>query len=222
MSCSLIPLLIGIGSAILGGLIGWFRHRNRRYNPLKALHDEKETALTQLNHAYSAINTRFSSLQNEHVNLQKTNADWINKYNQLNTDFDALGASRSTLLNDYNAVKNAHAQKTAECEAAIKKLNAENEMILAQADNKYALLSIDYSNAVTQAKILTATVGNMSSEKEIMSSEYGNYRSESNQRYNELHTNYEKLQKNYDVLAEENENIKKQLPDSTNRINKTR
>ena len=85
--CALLPWLIGIGAAILGGLIGWFLRRSRITELTTSL-ESRNRDYTTLRGEFDTNVTSYNSLQGQYNELDGELKSWRTKYNSLNLAFE--------------------------------------------------------------------------------------------------------------------------------------
>ena len=146
MLCTLLPLILGLGSALLGGLIGWYLFKNRKWLPYQQAIDEQTLAYDTLNTTYNTLNTRYAATQSNLAELQKSHIEWENRYHTLNNDHLVLSGARRSLANDFENYK-AEVESTeaalqnhlVEMDALIKQRTADWEAKIAQSNEQIAL-----------------------------------------------------------------------------------
>ncbi len=206
MFTSLTILLIVISAAVLGSIVGGFWFRQRHYNKLVEIYNEKDATLIQLNQAYAGVNTKYSDLKNSYSELQTAHQNWKAKYNKLSGELNALTTSRLALLNDFNTFRVASVEKTMALETALKNLTAD-------FDAKFAAFSKDYADAESERKAFHATVSNLANDKQMLITEYGNFRTEAKYKYNALKNHLDKLQNPYAAYVDEHSIVHELTPD---------
>ena len=157
--CNFLPIFIGIGSALLGGLIGWYLHRQKTQE-LMDEHEELLSNNTRLVHAHDTLNIRCENLQsafallNEtHKKLDATHADLQASFSQLNAEktafmFQNIGSNtpnNSETETELADLQDSYAARTRENEdlnAQITHLNSQ----LAAVNTEY----FAYKNEATQ------------------------------------------------------------------------
>jgi predicted flap endonuclease-1-like 5' DNA nuclease len=112
--CSFLPIVVGIGSALLGGLIGWYLRRTR-FNELEDIVDEKNADYAHLKNAHEMLDIRHNNLQREHTALSLSHNSLNEKTSILEQDYANLSTSQSIfgektgiLEEDYTALVTAH------------------------------------------------------------------------------------------------------------------
>lgn len=96
--CFWLPILIGLGSAILGGIIGWLM-RNPKIN---------------------SLNSEIDTLKSEYSDLSKTHDDNLEKYRSLNARYSQL----STDINVVREESRRHEEEIAKLKQTIKSLRS--------------------------------------------------------------------------------------------------
>ena len=146
MLCTLLPLILGLGSALLGGLIGWYLFKNRKWLPYQQAIDEQTLAYDALNTTYNTLNTRYAAAQSNLAELQKSHIEWENRYHTLNNDHLVLSGAKRSLANDFESYK-AEVESTEEAlqnhlvemDVLIKQRTTDWEAKIAQSNEQLAL-----------------------------------------------------------------------------------
>ncbi len=94
--CNFLPIVVGIGAALLGGLIGWHLRR-RRVKELEYILDEKNAEYVHVKNAHEMLDIRYNNLQKEHVSLSVSHNTLGEKKNVLETELTDLSTSHNTL-----------------------------------------------------------------------------------------------------------------------------
>ena len=66
--CSMLPSIVGIGAALVGGLIGWYLRRPR-IQELESILDERHAEYMHIKNANEMLNMKHDNLQNTHTLL---------------------------------------------------------------------------------------------------------------------------------------------------------
>ncbi len=105
MLCTLLPWIYGLVSALLGGLIGWYLFRNRKYLPLQQVVEDQNEAYNTLSTTHNTLNARHASIQANLLDLQKTHSEWESRYHTLNNDHLTLSNAKRNLGIEYDNYK---------------------------------------------------------------------------------------------------------------------
>ena len=114
MFCNIIPLLVGLLSALLGGLIGWYWLKNSKLAGLTGLVDEKESHLTNLRSDLNDQNLNYQNLHSEHSAVNASLSDWQDKHSNLTTELSDWQGKHGNLTNELSDWKSKHSSLTAE------------------------------------------------------------------------------------------------------------
>jgi predicted flap endonuclease-1-like 5' DNA nuclease len=94
--CNILPILVGIGSALIGGIIGWNLRRSR-INDLETSLDEKNADYAHLRNAHEMLDIRHSNIQKDHVSLSITHNNLVDSINTLEKNHAALSEAYNQL-----------------------------------------------------------------------------------------------------------------------------
>ncbi len=95
--CNFLPIFIGLGSALLGGLIGWYLHRQKTQE-LMDEHEELQSNNTRLVHAHDTLNIRCENLQTSFASLNETHKKLDVSYADLQASFSQLSAEKAAFM----------------------------------------------------------------------------------------------------------------------------
>ena len=119
MWCNIIPLLTGLCSALLGGLIGWNWLKNSRLAPALGLIDEKEEHIGNLQSDIANHKVSYKSLSDEKHSLTTSLSDWKGKHGNVTTELAALGAAKLAIDNSFAKHKTDSATTISNLEAEL-------------------------------------------------------------------------------------------------------
>ena len=142
--CSLLPVLVGIASAIIGGIIGYL-WRTPKVNRLTGELDERNTAYGALETQHTDLSGKYGSLEGEYGTLQTS-------YSTLNTNFNAF---RSTSQRDLDAAKRESAdwkQKHDELEARLRSQQETHHAYRSEQETKLSTLGSSLTRAEQSAR----------------------------------------------------------------------
>ena len=103
--CSLLPLLTGLGSALLGGLIGWHWLKRTRLVHLLGVMDEKDQNYATLRSTHEQNSLRYRSLQGDFLVADNAQKDWEGKYHQMSDSYRRLDIAKTGLSADFDGFK---------------------------------------------------------------------------------------------------------------------
>jgi predicted flap endonuclease-1-like 5' DNA nuclease len=154
--CNFLPIFIGIGSALLGGLIGWYLHRQKTQELIDE-HEELQSNNSRLVHAHDTLNIRCENLQTAFASLNET-------HKKLNTTHTDLQASFSQL----------NAEKAAFTFQNLENTTSNN----AQTEAELANLQANYANQTRENEDLNAQIAHLNSQLAAVNAEYFAYKNE--------------------------------------------
>ena len=110
MSCYLIPLITGLGAAVLGGIIAWLM-RNKPFSMLESKYAELYTDFHQKDLQYSELEKYHSSALGDINKLTEQQETLINHHRELKAKYDVLHlAQEDTLQREKNIQSQLAAQ----------------------------------------------------------------------------------------------------------------
>ena len=124
MLCSLLPWIYGLVSALLGGLIGWYLFKNRKWIPLQQVVNDQNEAYNTLSTTHNTLNARHASVQANLLDLQKAHSEWESRYHTLNNDHLTLSNAKRNLGIEYDNYKAEVANTEAALETHLTDMNA--------------------------------------------------------------------------------------------------
>lgn len=183
MSCFLIGLLLGVGGAVLGWLIGHFMAKASSSHFEKTL-KEKDIAFQRLKTDYSTTSKTLGALQTQNDDLEATHReltsaldDFKNRYGSLYHEYEKLRQDKNLLNAKFDAQSQEYMSKVngleSELEVMRQALNAlKNEKDLSEeaAVEKYINLKSAYDSVVVEKHDFSEKVHSLLSEKSVLSS----------------------------------------------------
>ena len=160
--CFFLPWLIGIGSAILGGLIGWYLSKQR---PIADLSIEQHPDYLRLTRKYQDTQNNLKTLQTDHGHLKLKNEEWQNKSNEYQSNFGLLQQQHNDFKVEYESYRSTIGDQIAEKDEFITNFSNEQEELRSQLNHtsgELAQAKIDYDNLESKFKpvILLSKMGN--------------------------------------------------------------
>ena len=157
--CNFLPIFIGLGSALLGGLIGWYLHRQKTQE-LMDEHEELQSNNTRLIHAHDTLNIRCENLQTSFTSLNETHKK-----------LDATHANLQAAWSQLNAEKAAFTFRNIENDSPD---NAKMEIELADFKANYAL-------KMRENEDLNAQIAHLNTQLEAVNAAYFTFKNETPQ-----------------------------------------
>jgi predicted flap endonuclease-1-like 5' DNA nuclease/predicted nuclease with TOPRIM domain len=157
--CNFLPIFIGIGSALLGGLIGWYLHRQKTQE-LMDEHEELLSNNTRLVHAHDTLNIRCENLQSSFASLNETNKKLDATHADLQASFSQLNAEKAAFM--FQNVGN----------------NASNN---SETETELADLLAHYATRTHENEDLNIQIAHLNSQLAAVNAEYFAYKNEATQ-----------------------------------------
>jgi predicted flap endonuclease-1-like 5' DNA nuclease len=180
--CNFLPIIIGLGSALLGGLIGWYIHRQQTLELTEELEDLQSNN-SRLVHAHDTLNIRCENLQNSFSSLNETHKKLDVAHLDLQTAFSQL-----------NAEKVALALQLASMETAENSRNTEGASMS-------TLLADDASQTVDN-EALNEQITHLSSQLAAVNAEYFDYKNDTTKRLQEADEQLTSLRGQYETMLD--------------------
>ena len=244
MFCNIIPLLVGLLSALLGGLIGWYWLKNSKLAGLSGLVDEKESHLSnlrsdlnaqdlnyqRLHSDHSAVNASLSDWQGKHSSLTTELGDWKGKFNNLTTELSdwkgkhsgitaelaTLGAAKIALDSNFNQYKTNSSLQIAALETEL----ADSKKKYADLDASHKNWAIQSNNWNTEKETLNKSILALRTEGDSKTSEWEGRGQQFNTERNELTAKIVQLEKDSKDGHDYWESRVKQLNDEKDAVTK--
>ena len=157
--CNFLPIFIGIGSALLGGLIGWYLH-NQKTQELIDEHEELLSNNTRLAHAHDTLNIRCENLQSAFASLNESHKKLDASHADLHTSFSQLKAEKTAFM--FQNVGN----------------NASNN---SETETELVDLQANYATQTRENEELNAQIAHLNSQLVAVNAEYFAYKNEAMQ-----------------------------------------
>jgi predicted flap endonuclease-1-like 5' DNA nuclease len=190
MLCNILPLFVGLLSALLGGLIGWYWLKNSKYAPLLGILDEKEGHIQGLHSDINEHKVSYNSLTGEKNALSVSLNDWQGKHSNLHTEHLALGNVKSKLDNDFATHKSQSA-------ASIVTLETD----LSSWKKKYADIELAHKNTQTELETSRRNYEAKTKEFDVKAKDYETRIADADTKYASLKSNHEREVEKYRVLT---------------------
>ena len=197
--CNFLPIFIGLGSALLGGLIGWYIHRQRSQELEEEL-EELQSNNARLIHAHDTLNIRCENLQNSFASLNDT-------HKKLETAHLDLHNSHSLLSIEKENVDSALAKKIAMLSlplfAPTPEVVEEVVPVAPTIEPVTAFLAepIDFVEPVDN-EAFTTQITHLTEQLASVNAEYFDYKTTTTQRLEEGEAQLTDLQKQYDTMLD--------------------
>ncbi len=207
--CSLLPFLTGLGSALLGGLIGWHWLKRTRLAHLLGVMDEKDHNYAALRSTHEQNSLRYRSLQGDYLVADTAQKDWESKYHQMSDSYRRLDIAKTGLSTDFDGFKTKSAQKIAALERQLKELTATHQAAQVRMkglETDFASLKSDYDSVSSQNKAFTIQVAKLTTEKKTVEMAFETHKTDSTQKA-------AAADKQYKLLVVEKTKVEKQFAD---------
>jgi chromosome segregation ATPase len=207
--CSLLPFLTGLGSALLGGLIGWHWLKRTRLAHLLGVMDEKDHNYAALRSTHEQHSLRYRSLQGDYLVADNAQKDWESKYHQISDSHRRLDIAKTGLSADFEGFKTKSAQKIAELERQLKDLTATHQTAQVRMkglETDLASLKSDYESVSSQNKSFTIQVVKLTSDKKTFETAFEAHKTDATRKATAA-------DKQYKLLIVEKTKVEKQFAD---------
>ena len=154
--CNFLPVFIGLGSALLGDLIGWYLH-SQKTQELMDEHEELQSNNARLVHAHDTLNIRCENLQSSFASLNQTHKKLDASHADLKASFSQLNAEKASFMFQ-NTLNNA----------------ADNS----QTETELAGLEANYAARMLENQDLNHQIAHLNSQLEAVNAEYFAYKNE--------------------------------------------
>jgi predicted flap endonuclease-1-like 5' DNA nuclease len=204
--CNFLPIIVGIGSALLGGLIGWYMRRSR-INALEEVIDEKNADYAHLKNAHEMLDIRHNNLQKENVSLSVSYNTIGEKHNVLEKNYTSLSMAHNA-LEEKVALLEKERSDLSISHYALEKKSANFEALTVShndLEGKATLLEslkASHSNLQEKIDILEEDLAAVESAKAVLTKHFVSYRTTAENRIQELeHTQNDWSQKHNFIQA---------------------
>jgi chromosome segregation ATPase len=153
--CNLLPLLIGLGSALLGGWIGWLM-RNGKIKELLGIVSNHEDSYGKLKSDHDANLKRHSLLQTDFDGLNDKHSEHLVKHNSLVSAHDQVNIEKNSLLNTFNSHKAESAAALSTAISTIKGLETKHADLTTahqKTEQRAADLQTQLENTQKESKV---------------------------------------------------------------------
>ncbi|MFM2269492.1 MAG: hypothetical protein RL757_2933, partial [Bacteroidota bacterium] len=219
MLCQLFPWLIALGSSLLGGAIGWYLFRNRKYFPLFNDFESLQTDHNQLQTDHSQTSRNLQTLRGHHETLQTSHDGWKLKHEGLTADHTKLNSAKLALNNEFDGFKTSSASTIAalnadlndwkskhtvatksldeankgiaSLEAELAKSKANWETQINDSKNRYAELKTNFDAATHKNQEFTVKVNHLTTEKTNLDQLFSTYKTENTKKLEDWTARYE-------------------------------
>lgn len=154
--CNFLPIFIGLGSALLGGLIGWYLHRQKSQELIDE-HEELQSNNARLVHAHDTLNIRCENLQTSFASLNETHKKLDASYATLQASFSQLNAEKAAFM--FQNKENGTSDNP-------------------QTDAELADLRANYTTQTRENEDLNAQIAHLNSQLAAVNAEYFAYKNE--------------------------------------------
>jgi predicted flap endonuclease-1-like 5' DNA nuclease len=152
--CNFLPIIIGLVSALLGGLIGWYIHSQRTQELSDEL-EELQSNNTRLTHAHDTLNIRCGNLQSSFASLNETHRKLDASHADLTASFSQLNAEKAAFMFQNVATDTPNT---------------------AQVETDLADLQANYAAQTRENEALMAQIAHLDSQLEAVNTEYFAYK----------------------------------------------
>jgi predicted flap endonuclease-1-like 5' DNA nuclease len=219
--CNFLPVIIGIGSAILGGLIGWFMRRPRieelsevietqeaNYLRLKNAHDTLGIRNNSLQDSYNSVFSDHQRLEQDYATLESKNAYLQLQFNNYKYDVESNKVNTESYHAELESYKNETASKIADLHDQLAEWQQEYNTLYTKYDiSNKRLAELESSRPAFNIEENTQLSGQYSA----LLKEMDEYKSERDTQISELNEQIENWRNSYEQLLETHDNSKIQI-----------
>ena len=189
--CNFLPIVVGIGSALLGGLIGWY-FRRPRIKELEDIVDEKNADYMHVKNAHEMLDIRYNNLQKEHVSLSVSHNTLTEKKNIIEKEYANLSASHNTLNDKVGALENEHSSLSVSYNTFQEKIQ--------ELEEERTALSASHNTSQEKIQELEEDLAALENAKTVVTKHFVNYRTTAENRIEELEHSTEEWKKKHSFL----------------------
>jgi predicted flap endonuclease-1-like 5' DNA nuclease len=152
--CNFLPIIVGLGGAWIGGLIGWYMRRSR-IAELESLVDDKESENLHLKNNNEMMGIRLENFQNEYTRASANLNVSEDKFKTLQNNYTVLETTNRVLssqIEEVNAKLN-NGDNTIEDSTSQLTLS-EKENRIAELETQYAVLQTSHATILAEHEAL--------------------------------------------------------------------
>jgi chromosome segregation ATPase len=205
--CSLLPFITGLGSAALGGMIGWHWLKRTQLAKMLGVIDQKDNDYAQLQAAHQQNDIRYRSLQGDYALSQNAKKDWESKYTQTNDAYRRLDGIKLGLSNEFDAFKGRAAQTQTDLESQLREAKVRIQTMEADLKN----LKTDYETVIGQNKAFIIQVAKMSTEYKNLDAAFAQHKAVCEKQIKTLTTERSQFEKQFTGERTAHEQSRKDL-----------
>ena len=168
--CSMLPSIVGIGAALVGGLIGWYLRRPR-IQELESILDERHAEYMHIKNANEMLNMKHDNLQNTHTLLTLSHNSLEEREKLYQNAFSELENSNGTLSSEFSIFKINVENHIAELQALNEQLSLEYFNYKTQAENHFSELQASHESTSTELSNFKTNSENQNLELRALSSQ---------------------------------------------------
>lgn len=233
--CALLPWLIGIGSALLGGLIGWYL-RNPRFLALQSELDDRIHDYHRLEGTHTQLQGEYTGLQALYSDLDVSREDYKNRLQIRTKEYNSLSLTHSSLQTEYDGYKvavdgqAANLRTTAsdweakyhdllarlnQLESAIQdkdRINAQLNADLEACRQKGADWSLKFGNLKSEYDALTVAQSNLTTQLDYVNAKWEGHLAAAQAQNQDLQAQYDALALEIDDLQSKVDTVQPTAP----------
>ena len=197
--CNFLPIFIGLGSALLGGLIGWYIHRQRSQELEEEL-EELQSNNARLVHAHDTLNIRCENLQNSFASLNDTHKKLETAHLDLHNNYSILSIEKENVDSELAAkiamLSLPVVAATSEVEEEVLPVAPAIEPITSFIEDPLTFVEPVDNEAFTHQ------ITHLTEQLAAVNAEYFDYKNTTTQRLEEGEANLTDLRKQYDSMLD--------------------
>ncbi|MEM9820421.1 MAG: hypothetical protein AAF985_05095, partial [Bacteroidota bacterium] len=188
MFCSILPIIVGLGGILLGGLFGWYARRKQIEELTQALETETQHHQKWKGEYDSSVKSR-NILQGKYNHLDNSLSEWKSKYEGLDNNFNALTDQHGLINTEFSNYKTSSTEQINGLNTDLKGLQSKYDDLLAKFKNG------------------EATIVSLEGDKKGLETELDQVSKDREVKLADASTKYAALQSNFNTISTEKNDL---------------